>query len=194
LGVTELYGLLLHRPEQLLGSNGPALYQALKILKANGQVQKVGISIYSPSELAALSPKYIFDLVQAPFNLVDQRFYNSGWMHRLKDNDVEIHTRSAFLQGLLLMAQTDIPPKFLPWANLWQKWHHWLACNHGSAVQACLAFPLSFSEIDRIVLGAESLVQLTQIVSAIDNKLKSDLPNLQSDDENLINPVNWNKL
>jgi aryl-alcohol dehydrogenase-like predicted oxidoreductase len=194
LGVTELYGLLLHCPEQLLGPNGPALYQALKTLKANGQVQKVGISIYSPSELVALSPKYNFDLVQAPFNLVDQRFYTSGWMQRLKDTDVEIHTRSAFLQGLLLMAQTDIPPKFLPWADLWQKWHHWLACSHGSAVQACLAFPLSFPEIDRIVVGAESVSQLTQIVSAINSKLKSDLPNLQSDDENLIYPVNWNQL
>ena len=45
LGVTKVYGLLLHRSEQLLGSNGVALYQSLQALKDNGQVQKVGISI-----------------------------------------------------------------------------------------------------------------------------------------------------
>ena len=46
LGVVEVYGLLLHRSEQLLGSNGVELYQALQALKDNGQVQKVGVSIY----------------------------------------------------------------------------------------------------------------------------------------------------
>ena len=112
LGVTAVYGLLLHRPDQLLGANGAKIYQALQALKDKGQVQKVGISIYAPSELEALIPRFPFDLVQAPFNLVDRRFYSTGWMQRLKDNDVEVHTRSAFLQGLLLMNQSDIPSKF----------------------------------------------------------------------------------
>jgi aryl-alcohol dehydrogenase-like predicted oxidoreductase len=194
LGSTTVYGLLLHRSEQLLGPNGASLYQALQKLKDNGQVQKVGVSIYSPSELAALSPKYRFDLVQAPFNLVDQRLYSIGWLHRLKDDDVEIHTRSAFLQGLLLMAQGDMPAKFSPWSELWQTWHRWLADHDVSSVQACLAFSLSFPEVDRVVVGADSVSQLAQIVSAANMLLEADLPDLQCDDENLINPAKWNLL
>jgi aryl-alcohol dehydrogenase-like predicted oxidoreductase len=194
LGSTTVYGLLLHRSEQLLGPNGASLYQALQKLKDNGQVQKVGVSIYSPSELAALSPKYRFDLVQAPFNLVDQRLYSTGWLHRLKDDDVEIHTRSAFLQGLLLMAQGDMPAKFSPWSELWQTWHRWLADHDISSVQACLAFSLSFPEVDRVVVGADSVSQLAQIVSTANMLLEADLPDLQCDDENLINPANWNLL
>ncbi len=194
LGVTEVYGLLLHRSEQLLGSNGSVLFKALQKLKDNGQVQKVGISIYSPSELVALSPNYHFDLVQAPFNLVDQRLYTSGWMQRLKDDNVKIHTRSAFLQGLLLMDNADIPAKFSPWSGLWQAWHQWLADHAVSAVQACLAFPLSFPEIDRVIVGADSQSQLEQIVSAANKLLEADLPDLHCGDENLINPANWNLL
>src|SRR3989338_1375415 len=102
LGVNVVYGLLLHRPEQLLRSEGKALYHTLQNLKETGQVQKVGISIYAPSELEVLTKQYCFDLVQAPFNLVDCRLHTSGWLKRLKDEGVEIHTRSAFLQGLLL--------------------------------------------------------------------------------------------
>lgn len=191
LGVTSVYGLLLHRSEQLLGPNGTALYQALQALKDNSQVQKVGVSIYSPSELEALTPQYRFDLVQAPFNLVDRRLCSTGWMQRLKDDSVEVHTRSAFLQGLLLMAQADIPVKFAPWSGLWHTWHRWLADHDVSAVQACLAFPLSFAEIDRVVVGADSLSQLAQIVSAANSQPKSDIPDLQCGDENLINPVHW---
>jgi len=194
LGVTNVYGILLHRPEQLLGFNGAALYQALQALKDNGRVQKVGVSIYAPNELAALTQHFHFDLVQAPFNLVDRRLYSTGWLQRLKDDDVEIHTRSAFLQGLLLMAQADIPSKFSPWSGLWQTWHRWLADHNGSAVQACLAFQLFFPEVDRVIVGADSVIQLTQIVSAANGQLISDLPDLQCENENLINPVNWSTL
>ena len=194
LGVSEVYGLLLHRSDQLIGSNGVALYKALQTLKENGQVKKVGISIYSPSELAVLMPRYRFDLVQAPFNLVDQRLYSSGWMQRLKDDNVEIHTRSAFLQGLLLMNQSDIPSKFLKWDSLWRTWHKWLADSRISAVQACLAFPLSFSEIDRVIVGADSVSQLSQIISATKRPTNLNLPNMQCDDEDLISPARWAEL
>ena len=194
LSVNKVYGLLLHRSEQLQGSNGLELYQALQALKDNGQVQKIGISIYSPTELDALIPRYRFDLVQAPFNLVDQRLYRTDWMRRLKEEDVEIHTRSAFLQGLLLMSQADMPDKFSQWDKIWQTWHQWLTNYAASAVQACLAFPLSFPEIDRVVVGADSVSQLAQIVSKANMALKADLPEIHSDDENLINPAKWSKL
>lgn len=191
LGVTQVYGLLLHRSEQLLGPDGAALYQKLQALKDNGQVQKIGVSIYSPNELLALMPRYRFDLVQAPFNLVDQRLNSSGWMQHLKDDNVEIHTRSAFLQGLLLMNQINIPPKFSQWGSLWQTWHQWLTNHSVSAVQACLAFPLSFPEIDRVVVGADSQNQLVQIVNAVNSLPKNNFPDLQCEDENLINPALW---
>ena len=194
LGVAEVYGLLLHRPEQLLGPSGADLYKELQELKDSGTVKKIGISIYSPSELTLLYPRYSFDLVQAPFNLVDQRLYSSGWLQRLKDDYVEVHTRSAFLQGLLLMDQEDIPDKFSLWGRLWQLWHRWLKDHDVSSVQACLGFPLSFSEIDRVIVGANSLSQLSQIVSAANDTRELAFPDLQCEDENLINPANWNQL
>jgi hypothetical protein len=194
LGVNAVYGLLLHRPEQLLGTNGAALYQALQCLKGNGQVQKLGVSIYSPSELDTLMPQYRFDMVQAPFNLVDRRLHSSGWLQRLKDNEVEVHTRSAFMQGMLLMPQSAIPTKFAPWADLWGRWHGWLKGNELSAVQACLAFPLAFQEIDRVVVGADSVTQLEQIISAANGAPQVSLPDLQCEEENLINPSRWHLL
>lgn len=54
LQVTSLYGLLLHRPEQLLARDGERLYLALQQLKDDGVVGKIGVSIYDPSELDAL--------------------------------------------------------------------------------------------------------------------------------------------
>ena len=191
LGLASLYGLLLHRPEQLLGTKGNELYHALLGLKDDGLVQKVGVSIYSPNELEEVIKRFDLDLVQAPFNLVDQRMYNTGWLSRLKDREVEIHTRSAFLQGLLLMPYEAIPPQFATWSELWKRWHNWLSGNNVSALHACLSFPLSFPEIDRVVIGAESSVQLNQIIDASRRSLPVDLPELHCEDENLVNPSFW---
>jgi len=191
LGVKVLYGLLLHRPVQLLEADGKALFQALQSLKDTGQVQKVGVSVYSPRELEELTPRYRFDLVQAPFNLVDRRLQATGWFKRLKDEGIEIHTRSVFLQGLLLMSQATRPLQFSSWSELWSTWHEWLSRHSVSAVQACLAFPLSFSEIDRVVVGADSVSQLGQIVSAAACAAPVDFPDLHCEAESLINPVRW---
>lgn len=194
LGVGAVYGLLLHRSEQLLGVKGKAIYQTLQSLKEAGLVQKVGVSIYGPNELEALTSHYRLDLVQAPFNLVDRRLHTTGWLQRLKDGGVEIHTRSAFLQGLLLMPYEAIPAKFAPWIELWSKWHEWLSIHQMSAVQASLAFPLSFPEIDRVVVGADSVSQLEQIIYAASGAELDDLPDLHCDTENLINPARWSQL
>lgn len=194
LGVTAVYGLLLHRPDQLLGTDGKVLYNSLRHLKEVGLAQKIGISIYAPNELEVLMPQFEFDLVQAPFNLVDRRLNTSGWLQRLKNEGVEIHTRSVFLQGLLLMPQGDIPSKFVTWAALWNKWHEWLAHHAVAPVRACLAFPLSFPEVDRVIVGADSVIQLEQIISATVSTVPVNFPDLHCGEENLINPAHWPNL
>lgn len=196
LGVGSVYGLLLHRPDQLLKANGNRIFSVLEGLKEEGLVQKIGISIYAPSELDALIPRYRFDLVQAPLNLVDRRLIESGWLRRLKEEGIEIHTRSAFLQGLLLMPRIAIPSKFNSWQDIWDKWHNWLELRSISAIQASLAFPLSFAEINRVVVGADSREQLAQIITAASSSSYTfdELLDMNCCDENLINPANWNRL
>lgn len=191
LGVHSVYGLLLHRPDQLLTVDGKVLFQALRDLKEDGLVQKIGVSIYAASELDVLIPQYNFDLVQAPFNLIDRRLQTSGWLQRLKEEGVEVHTRSAFLQGLLLMPRVAIPSKFAPWGILWDKWHEWLGCHSLTAVEASLGYLLSFPEIDRVIVGADTVNQLQQIISAEVSASPDDFPDLQCADDSLINPARW---
>jgi len=98
LRVASMHGVLLHRPDQLLSRDGKVLFRALQSLKDNGQAQKIGVSINAPRELEELTAQYRFDLVQAPFSLIDRRLQTTGWLQRLKEAGMEIHTRSAFVQ------------------------------------------------------------------------------------------------
>lgn len=191
LGVSSIYGLLLHRSEQLLSPFGEKLYRGLQELKDNGQVQKIGLSINSPHELNLLIPRFRFDLIQAPFNLIDRRLQTSGWLQRLNNDEVEVHARSAFLQGLLLMGSSEIPTKFMRWKHLWLVWHQWIKERECSPVEGCLAFSLSFPEIDRVVVGADSADQLAQILTVANSQREFEFPALQCEDGLLISPAGW---
>ena len=193
LRVNSIYGLLLHRPMQLLEKQGKDLFLALQNLKNSGQVQKIGISIYSPDELESINAKFAMDLVQTPFNLLDRRLQTSGWLSRLKDAGVEIHTRSPFLQGVLLMSHGEQMQKFAPWSDLWGQWHRWLSASRISAIQACLSFPLGFPEIDRVVVGAVSTGQLEELITAAGTSMTEELPDLHCTDEHLISPSQWTR-
>ena len=196
LGLNAVYGLLLHRSDLLAdrGGVGAQVWSALQRLKIEGRVEKVGVSIYSPRELDLISSDYAVDIVQAPLNLIDQELIHSGWLTRLKDSAVEVHTRSAFLQGLLLMARNDIPVKFSTWNPLWDSWHTWLKTQGISALQACLAYPLSFAGVDRVVIGADSTTQLAQILQAESNPMPDFFPDIRDSSSKLINPSLWGTL
>ena len=81
--------------------------------------------------------------------------------------------------------------KFTPWSELFANWHNWLDLNGGGALQACLSYPMSCPEVDRIVVGADRLVHLQEIVFAAKSAGAVVAPDLTCNDENLINPARW---
>jgi len=195
LGQERLYGLLLHRSQDLLGFNGTQLIRSIADLKNDGFVQKIGVSIYSPDELEVVRNKIKIDLVQAPLNVVDRRLETSGWLDCLKDDGIEVHTRSAFLQGLLLMERNKIPQKFYRWSSLWDMWYENLRESGASPLEACLAYPLSLKQVDKVVVGVDSVKHLNAILTAASSVYRApDTSFMLSTDTNLINPSNWNHL
>lgn len=192
LKVSKLYGLLVHRAEDLSGELGPQLAKAIQSLKSKGLVEKVGISIYDPGVLDHVTQIFAVDLVQAPLNLIDRRLEKSGWLAKLNQMGVEVHTRSAFLQGLLLMPRSEIPARFERWSYLWDVWAHRLMQSKISPLEACLGYPLSHPEVDRVVVGVDSLFQLQQVLQvASQHPRRESWDFMASDDEQLINPSRW---
>jgi aryl-alcohol dehydrogenase-like predicted oxidoreductase len=191
LRVERVYGLLLHKPQDLLTEAGGRLYDLLLRARASGRVRKIGVSIYSPRELDELRPAFPLDLVQAPFNVFDRRIEASGWMRRLKADGAELHARSAFLQGLLLMPPSDRPARFARWATLWRAWDEWLEGAGLTALQACVGFVLAHAEVDRLVVGVDSVAHLAEIVASAAPLAELPGPVLSSDALDLIEPSRW---
>ncbi|MGM8871894.1 aldo/keto reductase [Psychrobacter sp. 2Y5] len=191
LQASKLHGLLLHRPAQLLEPVGEALYRSLLRLKEQGLVDHIGVSIYSPNELFQLLKSFDFDVVQAPVSLFDRRMEHTDMLSQLKKAGVAIHSRSAFLQGLLLMPSAKIPVYFTPWLPLIKAYHDWLAEQNLSALQACLSYLTQQVDIDKVIVGVDNAHQLQQIITASSLPKIAIPERLYCTDEDLLNPSRW---
>ena len=190
------YGLLLHKPADLLGNHGDELLTALKLLKQSGIIQKFGVSIYSPTELDSLFsqiPDFRPDIVQSPLNVIDQSIESSGWLARLSELNVEIHIRSVFLQGLLLQQPNERSVAFGKWSSVFAQFDSWTNAQQLSPIAACLGHVLSYPEVSKIVIGVTSANELEQIIAASSGDHVRAPRSLQSEDVDLIQPMNWKK-
>lgn len=183
LGCNCLYGLMFHESKDLLDPDGNELWDLVCDLKAKEYVQKIGVSVYSPDVLAEIINKYEINIVQFPLNILDQRFV--PLIKDLKSKNIEIHTRSTFLQGLLLIANSEINPYFDNIRSLLTK------IPEPKLVYA-LQFVNNIKEIDKIIVGTTCLQDLKEIVEAISSKIEFiDFEKYKITDEKFILPQNW---
>jgi aryl-alcohol dehydrogenase-like predicted oxidoreductase len=195
LKINSLSTLMVHNVSDILHEHGSALIKLLEKAKEDLLINKVGISIYSPYDLDSILNIYNFDVIQAPLNPLDTRLIESGWMDRLPQKNIDIHIRSIFLQGLLLMPYKDIPSKFNIFKHKLKEWHQWNDQNKIKPLETCIRFANSFDNVSKIIFGVDSLSQLSEIykLSKVKNKKIQDL-DIATNDDILIDPSRWSSL
>lgn len=191
LKVKKVYGVLIHFPSQLLEPIGVSIYEALYKLKDAGFISKIGISTYDPDECRQLMKIFPISIVQAPLNLVDRRFHESGCIDEMANAGIEVHVRSVYLQGLLLMPKEMIPSQFSEWKSFFTNWDRWVKSSGFTPSQACLSFIDQIPGIDRVVIGVESVEQISEVNVAYPRITVGEFPKINNPSERLINPSTW---
>lgn len=181
--------LLVHAVADL---EAPGFWDALQALKIEGVFQRIGISTYVADDPAMLAARYKPDVVQLPFSLLDQRLLKDGSLARLRGMGVEVHARSLFLQGLLLMETP--PPHLATAAPHLAKLRARLAAAGATPLTAALSFVLSRPEIAIGLVGVTTRAELDEILAAAAHPL----PDLDWDacalaDERILTPSLWTR-
>ena len=194
LKVDKIYGLLIHHADDLLVPGGEFLINALMSLRDRGLVKKIGVSIYDPNIIEILSKRIDLDIIQLPLNIFDQRAIHNGSLDFLNKLGIEVHVRSAFLQGLLLMPLNNVHKYFSKWYKLLSAWHKRCDLDGTTPLQSALGFVVSQNAVDYCVIGLENLEQLKDIytLSKSTSINKFDYSNFFTEDYGLIDPRNWN--
>lgn len=194
IGGNSIYALLLHRTDDLLKSPDQSeIVKTLENLKNDGLVKKIGVSAYDPSELNLVTQILKPDLVQVPGNILDQRFWEDDCISALRQLGTEIHVRSAFLQGLLLMDPDALPSthtRARPWLR---KLRLEAITQNVSPLQLCLSYMKSI-DLDKIVVGINNLRQLQEIVDVYETApIINNFKSLKCNAPEIINPAKWNR-
>ena len=190
----SVYGVLIHDADDLLKPGAEKLFNKLQELKQAEKIVKIGVSVYDHSQLQSILDNFSIDLVQLPFNILDRRMIDSGMFATFKSKGIEVHARSVFLQGLLLMSEKNRPDKFNRWHGLWKIWHEWLNDNQISALEGTIRHAISMPEISKVLVGVDNVDQLKEIVVASSGVLPDIPDEMFTNDANLLNPSNWGKL
>ena len=190
----KIYGLLVHNADDLLKPGSKKIFDQLLELKKNNKLKKIGVSVYDYIKLTSILDNFDIDIVQLPFNIFDRRMINSGVLTALYKKGIEVHARSVFLQGLLLMSGKSMPNKFNRWSSLWRLWYEWLNDNQISPVEASIKYVISFPEITKVLVGVDTENQLKEIYKASSGTLPKIPDEMHTDDTDLLNPANWEQL
>ena len=181
LKTPHLDGFLLHRSSDLVGPDGDALLDWLESLRDQGQVERIGVSIYKGSELDVL-PLDRLQLVQLPVSVYDQRLIHDGTIYRLQDLGIAVHVRSVLLQGLLLQEPDHWPDHLTAgFRDHHARWLEHLQQEGVSPLAGALSFMHACKGIEAVLVGVVAVQELAQVIEAW----------IQAETITLKEPVKW---
>ena len=192
LNCASIYGLLIHDAEDILKPGGLMLIQALVALKMQGLVDKIGVSVYDGKQVTRILKIFTPDIVQLPISILDQRVLRDGTLDSLYQLGVEVHARSVFLQGLLLMPADEIPIYFNPIRSLLNQFHMAANDQNLTAIQASLTFVRDLTQISKVLVGVQNLQQFQDCARDFKIDASFEAKNLNYDEIKFVNPSMWN--
>ena len=174
-----------------------ALLSALQVAKKEGLARKVGVSVYEPNEVRKGLESEKVDFMQFPYSIFDQRMLSNG-IFDLPLNGTEIDTRSAFIQGLIIMSEAKVPP-FLAKAKPIVRKIDEICTKYGvNRVALAMNFVKQQKSISSLVFGVDNMDQLKQdseyfnkeIPSATVSEIATEFTGIEAD---IVMPSLWKK-
>jgi len=174
----------------------PELLTFLVDLKKKKRIEKIGMSVYDNNEFRVAINISEIDVIQFPFNLLDNRSQRGEYMKLAKEKSKELQVRSIFLQGLFFKSFDDLPPKLTALKPYLKNISDLLIKNNLTIQQLALSYAMQQPEIDHIIIGVDSLEQLRHNLNLGRQKISPEI--LESIDQikvletELLYPKNWN--
>jgi aryl-alcohol dehydrogenase-like predicted oxidoreductase len=191
LRTKSIFGLLIHDSSILFSKKRAIILNELDNYKRKGLIQNIGISVYEPKEIKKIWSFWKPDIIQVPYNILDQRFEKTGWLKKFKMSGTKIFVRSCFLQGILI---SDDYNKLKIKSSLikLKQFKLWCRNNNLSRVESCINFIKNNKYIDFLVVGFFNYKQLQEIFKIFNRKKNIRITKrFSSNNLNLIDPRKW---
>lgn len=193
LAVSSIEVLMFHSFESFK-TNYKAL-DSLKELKSKGSIKNIGVSVYTNEHLKQLLNEDLITVIQFPFNMLDNFNVRGDLLDQLKQKGKSIHTRSAFLQGLFFKNTNDKSPIVQNLKTELKILNQIIIDSNCSIEELALSYCLHQENIDNVIIGVDSILQLNANIKASSYNISQDdikvINNIQVKDLDLLNPSLW---
>lgn len=159
----------------------------LKTIKSKKITDKIGFSLYNPSDYLKLRKHLKPDQVQIPLNFFDQEFFKKKIQDLIKFDKTKVHVRSIFLQGVLLNDNF----KNIKMKLTMNKIKNLCELENIQLIDACINFVLNIKYIDKVVIGVNDINELKLILNYKKKKLNFNFLNKISINKKYIKPYLW---
>lgn len=196
LGTDYLDSYMLHSSRYAFNDE---ILEALYNVKKSGRIRHCGVSVYYPNEAKKCINSDFVDFMQLPFSIFDQRMANEGVFDLAANvKNTQIHSRSAFIQGLILMSENDVP-EFLSGAKPIIRKIDTLCNKHNiSRIKLALLFVKQFATMSHLVFGVDNIEQLKENIRIFEEDFSKDILEeialeFKNIDTNIVMPSLWVK-
>lgn len=193
LFLDKLEGILFHSYDAY--RNDRYIVDELNVFKENGKINKIGVSIYTSAQMENVIDDDLIDIIQLPFNLLDNSNLRGEVLLKAKDKGKIIHTRSAFLQGLFFVDPRGDNQNVRALESELASLKKIAAENRISMHQLALGYCLHQQMIDNVLIGVDNLNQLNQNIAdaqeILPNSVIDAINEIIVENINLLNPSLW---
>lgn len=174
LGTDYVDTCLFHQAE---AAYHPAALEGLFELRRGGALRHCGVSVYEPQEAMACIACEWVDIIQIPASIFDQRMLKAGVFDKsLQRGDFDIHSRSAFVQGLIMMREENIPDTIAHGGarNAVRRLNA-ICSEYGlSKMELAIQYIKHMKSISHLVFGVDNLPQLKEYIQVFQRERSSD--------------------
>lgn len=164
-------------------------------MKDEGLINHLGVSVYLNEEIQELIHDDNIDLIQIPFNMLDNSEHKVDLIKEARLNGKVIQARSVFLQGLFFKnpEEDNIIVKKL-YNELVQLKR--ISEKYGILLnEMALNYVLSYEFIDYAVIGVDNLLHLKKNINSLkvnlDDKVLKEINCIDNKNTYFLNPTNW---
>ena len=173
----------------------PKFHRQIIDLKKDALITQIGLSIYDNSEFSTACKYDFVDVIQFPFNILDNVSQRGEIIESAVRAGKQLHARSIYLQGLFFMASKSIPKKLSPLLPYLEQLKQIASNENISIGQMALNYVLQNENIDFAIIGVDSLEQLKQNIEFSKHVLSGEviqaIERICVREVTLLSPKNW---
>ena len=185
--------ILAHTAELYLNQEFQSKLQEAKV---KGLINRFGVSLYNEKEInQVLATELKPEIIQLPMNILDTRLYRCGILSKLFNKGIEIHVRSAFLQGLFYLSKTDLKRRFSDALPQLDKLKSIAAKVDLTIAELSLLWLVNLKEVRKVIIGLDDVNQLkahlVTLKKNVDSSVFEEALSIRYENENILNPSLW---